>query len=39
MHKDKIYSFRVPPAKADKYSNPNFPENDFFLYPKHHAFG
>jgi hypothetical protein len=29
----------VAPAKADKYSNPDFPENYFFLDPKHHAFG
>jgi hypothetical protein len=29
----------MPPAKADKYSNPDIQENYVFLDPKHQAFG
>jgi hypothetical protein len=39
MRRGKNYSFRVPPAKAGKYSNTDFPENYVFLDPNHHAFG
>jgi hypothetical protein len=39
MHRGKNYSFPVPPAKADTYSNPYFPEKYVFLDLKDYDFG